>query len=79
MASGSSEGPGGPGTPGDASQDTTESYLGLPADSAEQLARDRGWHTVRRLAPDAIITMEYQEGRLNLAVRDDEVVRCWQG
>jgi hypothetical protein len=65
-----------PDAPGD---DPPDDYVGLPADAAERRARDRGWRTVRRLAPDAIITMEYMPGRLNLAVRDDEVVRCWQG
>lgn len=53
--------------------------MGLTADVAERRARDRGWSTVRRLPPDAIITMEFMAGRLNLAVRDGEVVRCWKG
>jgi len=61
------------------SRDEPESYLGLSADAAEEQARQRGWSTVRRLAPDAIITMEYVEGRLNLAVEDGTVVRCWTG
>ncbi|WP_346655803.1 I78 family peptidase inhibitor [Streptomyces sp. RFCAC02] len=34
---------------------------------------------MRCLAPDAVVTMEFMPGRLNLAVRDGEVVRCWQG
>jgi hypothetical protein len=56
-----------------------DDYLGLAADAAERRAREKGWRTVRRLAPDAVITMEYMPGRLNLAVRDGEVVRCWHG
>nr|WP_129838809.1 I78 family peptidase inhibitor [Streptomyces sp. RFCAC02] len=51
----------------------------MPADTAERRARERGWSRVRCLAPDAVVTMEFMPGRLNLAVRDGEVVRCWQG
>ncbi|EST39783.1 hypothetical protein N566_00055 [Streptomycetaceae bacterium MP113-05] len=64
-----------PGTP----PDDPERYVGLAADEAERLARDTGWSTVRTLAPDAIITMEFLSGRLNLAVRDGAVVRSWKG
>ncbi|MEW2221931.1 I78 family peptidase inhibitor [Streptomyces sp. NPDC006990] len=60
-------------------QDAPEDYVGLGAQEAEQRARARGWSSVRRLEPDAIITMEYVVGRLNLAVEDDRVVRCWAG
>ncbi|MFG3260154.1 I78 family peptidase inhibitor [Streptomyces sp. NPDC048172] len=59
--------------------DDTESYVGLPAEDAERRAYERGWTTVRQLEPDAIITMEFLVGRLNLAVKDGEVVRCWKG
>lgn len=59
--------------------DDPGSYVGLTADDAERRARERGWRIVRRLPPDAIITMEYMGGRLNLTVRDDQVVRCWHG
>ncbi|GAA2498631.1 I78 family peptidase inhibitor [Streptomyces sp. NPDC059506] len=55
-------------------------YVGLAADTAEERARGKGWTTVRRLAPGAIITMEYREGRLNLTVEEDGTVsRCWKG
>lgn len=64
---------------GGTSGDDTDDYLGLTAAEAERRARERGWSTVRSLPPDAIITMEYLEGRLNFAVRDDQVVRCWRG
>lgn len=63
----------------DSRRDDPESYVGLPAETAEARAHERGWVTVRRLAPDAIITMEYLEGRLNLAVDEGAVVRCWSG
>ncbi|RLL66131.1 I78 family peptidase inhibitor [Streptomyces sp. Z26] len=63
----------------DSSPDDPARYVGLSSEAAEQHARARGWSTVRVLAPDAIITMEYLDGRLNLAVRDGEVVRCWKG
>lgn len=63
----------------DGSRDTTDSYLGLNAEAAGERARAAGWQTVRSLPPDAIITMEYLEGRLNFAVRDEVVVRCWVG
>lgn len=62
-----------------APDDSPDAYVGMAADAAEQRARARGWRTIRRLAPDAVITMEYMPGRLNLAVRQGEVVRCWQG
>jgi hypothetical protein len=59
--------------------DTPDDYVGLAADDAERLARERGWTTVRRLPPGAVITMEYLTGRLNLTVDGDRVVRCWPG
>ncbi len=60
-------------------QDQPDSYLGLAADRAERLARERGWSTVRSLPPGAIITMEYRAGRLNFEVRDGRVTRAWKG
>jgi hypothetical protein len=60
-------------------QDDPERYVGLAAADAERTARERGWPTVRTLAPDAVITMEFLSGRLNLAVRDGTVVRSWKG
>ncbi len=59
--------------------DDPERYVGLAAGDAERQARDHGWTTVRTLPPDAIITMEFVSGRLNFAVRDDNVVKCWKG
>ncbi|MCM1976162.1 MULTISPECIES: I78 family peptidase inhibitor [Streptomyces] len=59
--------------------DQPDSYLGLAADRAERLARERGWSTVRSLPPGAIITMEYRAGRLNFEVRDGRVTRAWKG
>ncbi|WP_344569721.1 I78 family peptidase inhibitor [Streptomyces axinellae] len=61
------------------SDDDPETYVGMSAQDAERRARERGWTTVRQLAPDAIITMEFVSGRLNLAVRGEQVVRCWKG
>lgn len=65
----------------DSPQDDPQSYVGLPAEEAEQRAYARGWTTVRSLPPDAIITMEYLQGRLNFAVEKStgNVVRCWKG
>ena len=60
-------------------EDRPETYVGLSPEDAERRARERGWTTVRQLAPDAFITMEYVVGRLNLAVKDGQVVRCWKG
>ncbi|MEU8569702.1 I78 family peptidase inhibitor [Streptomyces pathocidini] len=60
-------------------QDDLDAYVGLAARAAEERARERGWSTVRSLPPGAIITMEYLSGRINLAVEDGEVVRCWKG
>ncbi len=48
-------------------------------DRAERLARERGWSTVRSLAPGTIVTMEYRFGRLNLEVQDGRVARAWKG
>jgi hypothetical protein len=56
-------------TSGDTPQDDTDEYLGMTAEEAEVRARHKGWTTVRALPPDAIITMEYLDGRLNFAVR----------
>ncbi|TXS45681.1 proteinase inhibitor I78 [Streptomyces sp. uw30] len=60
-------------------QDNPDAYVGLAADGAERLARDRGWSTVRSLPPGAIITMEYRVGRLNFEVKDGQVTRAWKG
>jgi Peptidase inhibitor I78 family len=59
--------------------DSPEAYVGLPVADAERRAAERGWRTVRTLPPDAVITMEYAVGRLNLTVRDGAVTRCWKG
>ncbi|MDX3850612.1 I78 family peptidase inhibitor [Streptomyces sp. AK02-01A] len=59
--------------------DDPASYVGLDAESAERLARERGWSTVRGLPPGSIITMEYVAGRLNFEVDNGRVVRCWHG
>jgi hypothetical protein len=63
----------------DSPQDDPERYVGLQAEEAERQAREHGWPTVRALPPDAIITMEFLSGRLNFAVQDGTVVRCWKG
>ncbi|MFC8371334.1 MULTISPECIES: I78 family peptidase inhibitor [unclassified Streptomyces] len=66
-------------TPSAEPHDSPDAYVGLTADRAERLARERGWSTVRALAPGTIITMEYRVGRLNLEVRDGLVARAWKG
>ncbi|MFI6036429.1 I78 family peptidase inhibitor [Streptomyces sp. NPDC051315] len=66
-------------TPPAEPQDSPDGYVGLEAARAERLARERGWSTVRSLAPGTIITMEYRVGRLNLEVRDGRVARAWKG
>ncbi|MFD0440782.1 I78 family peptidase inhibitor [Streptomyces chartreusis] len=60
-------------------QDNPDAYVGLDADGAERLARERGWSAVRSLPPGAIITMEYRVGRLNFEVKDGRVARAWKG
>ncbi|MER7913621.1 I78 family peptidase inhibitor [Streptomyces sp. NPDC090109] len=60
-------------------RDAPESYVGLGAEGAEQLARTRGWSVVRTLPPGSIITMEYLSGRINFEVQDGTVTRCWLG
>jgi hypothetical protein len=59
--------------------DPAEEYVGLPAETAEERARSRGWTTVRSLPPGAIITLEYLTGRINFEVEGGTVIRCWQG
>ena len=66
-------------TPPEQPDDIPDSYVGLGAPAAERLARERGWTTVRALAPGSIITMEYLAGRLNFEVADGIVSRCWKG
>ncbi|MET8677482.1 I78 family peptidase inhibitor [Streptomyces sp. NPDC004647] len=65
--------------PPEPAADDLEAYVGLDGVAAEERARQHGWSTIRVLPPDAIITMEYMSGRINLAVKDGEVVRCWKG
>lgn len=66
-------------TPPAEPDDSPEAYVGLAAERAERLARERGWSTVRALAPGTIITMEYRVGRLNFEVKDGRVARAWKG
>ncbi|MER8044159.1 I78 family peptidase inhibitor [Streptomyces sp. NPDC094032] len=56
-----------------------ETYVGLAADRAERLARNRGWRVVRCLPPGSIVTMEYLAGRINFEVEDEVVTRAWLG
>ncbi|MES5822548.1 I78 family peptidase inhibitor [Streptomyces sp. RG80] len=66
-------------TPPAEPHDSPDAYVGLDSDSAERLARGKGWSTVRSLPPGAIITMEYRAGRLNFEVKDGRVARAWKG
>ncbi|MFE9775487.1 I78 family peptidase inhibitor [Streptomyces sp. NPDC005931] len=66
-------------TPSNEPHDDPDAYVGLAAGPAEDLARERGWSTVRALPPGAIITMEYRSGRLNFEVKDGRVARAWKG
>ncbi|GAA1428614.1 I78 family peptidase inhibitor [Streptomyces thermospinosisporus] len=66
-------------TPSAEPDDNPDAYVGLAAGRAEDLARERGWSTVRALPPGAIITMEYRVGRLNFEVKDGRVARAWKG
>ncbi|MEE4546196.1 hypothetical protein V2S66_30040 [Streptomyces sp. V4-01] len=65
--------------PGGNPQDDPDAYLGLPQQEAERRAREHGWTTVRSVPHDAVVTLEYVTGRLNLAVEDGRVRRCWLG
>ncbi|MFB7517007.1 I78 family peptidase inhibitor [Streptomyces sp. NPDC056144] len=60
-------------------RDAPESYVGLDAEGAAQLARTRGWTVVRSLPPGTFVTMEYLEGRINFEVEDGTVTRAWLG
>ncbi|WNI14901.1 I78 family peptidase inhibitor [Actinacidiphila sp. ITFR-21] len=59
--------------------DDLDAYLGLAGQTAEDQARERGWTTVRTLPPGAVVTMEYQAGRINFMVDAGRVRRCWLG
>ncbi len=60
-------------------EDDVEAYVGLTAEQARERAAERGWHTVRTLPPDAVVTLEYVAGRLNLTVDNGVVTRGWHG
>ncbi|MFF3600606.1 I78 family peptidase inhibitor [Kitasatospora indigofera] len=60
-------------------EEHTRDFAGLTVEAAEELARERGWASVRLLKPGSMTTMEYREGRLNLVVRDGVVERGWEG
>ncbi|MCQ4083255.1 I78 family peptidase inhibitor [Streptomyces sp. RB6PN25] len=64
---------------GNNARDDPDSYVGLPVEEARQRAAERGWSPVRTLPPDAVVTLEYVAGRLNLSVDNGRVVRCWRG
>lgn len=66
-------------TPPAEPQDSPDAYVGLDSETAERLARERGWSTMRSLAPGTVITMEYRVGRLNFEVEDGRVTRAWKG
>ncbi|MEU4051821.1 I78 family peptidase inhibitor [Streptomyces olivaceus] len=66
-------------TPPAEPQDSPDGYVGFDSETAERLARERGWSTVRSLAPGTVITMEYRVGRLNFEVKDGRVARSWKG
>lgn len=66
-------------TPPAEPKDSLETYVGLEAEAAESRARERGWSTVRSLAPGTVVTMEYRVGRLNFEVKDGLVARAWKG
>ncbi len=68
-----------PSTPPTEPDDDPDGYVGLDVDSAERLARERGWSTVRSLPPGTVITMEYRVGRLNFEAQDGKVIRAWKG
>ncbi|MYS18959.1 Peptidase inhibitor I78 family protein [Streptomyces sp. DvalAA-14] len=59
--------------------DDLDAYLDLERAAAEGRAAERGWTTVRVLPPGAVVTMEYQAGRLNFLVDGGRVRRCWLG
>ncbi|MBQ0829912.1 I78 family peptidase inhibitor [Streptomyces sp. SCSIO 75703] len=66
-------------TPPEEPRDSTDAYVGLESGAAERLARQRGWSTVRSLAPGTMITMEYRVGRINFEVEAGRVTRAWKG
>ncbi|MFC8413180.1 I78 family peptidase inhibitor [Streptomyces coelicoflavus] len=66
-------------TPPAEPQDSPDTYVGLDSGAAERLARERGWSTVRSLAPGTVITMEYRVGRLNFEVKEGRISRAWKG
>jgi hypothetical protein len=65
--------------PGENPRDDLDAYVGLTQEEAERRAREHGWTTVRSLPLDAVVTLEYVVGRLNLGVDGGKVRRCWLG
>ncbi|MFZ4185182.1 hypothetical protein ACOZCG_29350, partial [Streptomyces pseudogriseolus] len=53
-------------TPPTEPSDSPDAYVGLAADRAEHLARERGWSSVRALAPGTIVTMTLYPTRKEL-------------
>ena len=68
-----------PTPPGGLDDDSPDAYVGLRAEEAARRAAERGWTTVREMAPGAFVTMEYVVGRLNFTVQDGAVTHCWKG
>ncbi|GAA3005818.1 I78 family peptidase inhibitor [Kitasatospora sp. NPDC006786] len=78
-AVGAGSGAAGPGAGSGAGGQDGEGYAGLRIERARELARRHGWASVRVLEPGDLMTMEYRQGRLNLAVRNGVVERSWEG
>ncbi|CCB73673.1 MULTISPECIES: hypothetical protein [Streptomycetaceae] len=68
-----------PPSPPPAPRDDAGAYVGLTEEQARARAAEHGWRTVRTLPPDAVVTMEFVAGRINLTVVDGVVTRCWHG
>lgn len=55
-----------------------DALVGRPVTDATREAKDAGW-TVRTLAPGALMSMDYREGRVNLEHDGEVVTRAWAG
>ena len=55
-----------------------DGLVGRPLDEATRMVAEAGW-VVRPYAPGSMLTMDYQEGRVNLEHEGDVVTRAWVG
>jgi hypothetical protein len=59
-------------------EQSTDAYLGLTAEAAQERAREEGL-LLRVLEPGSLYTLEYREDRINVTVSDGVVIKVTRG